>query len=243
MHEELNKQLAAAMAQGLPENCGEVIIREGQALPVREPERVIITGTIDAPARFAEMRSERIPQIVSHVLVNREEMTIKLSCNENNPYGSRITGKLEISPEFKKMGINSGNYITNFEMAELIKMNRAYFENRQEAMKLVSDLQQFKARVNKEVEDSNDNRGNRHLLLDQAVQHNLPEKFTLDIPLFKGEGKQHIEVEVYVNPADLTMTLVSPEANDRITDGRDFIMDAVITRISEATPDVVIIEQ
>lgn len=66
-------------------------------------------------------------------------------------------------------------------------------------MKLVTDLQNFKAKVDKEIEQSNNNRGDRRILINQAVEHNLPEAFTLILPIFKGTAKQTIAVEVYVN--------------------------------------------
>lgn len=243
MKEELRGQLAEMLANGLPQNCGEVIIREGKAVPVHEPEQVVISGTIDAPARWLELRHDCVKEKTCHVIVDREKMSITLRCNENNHYGSFIMGSLTLSPEYRRFGINSGEYKTNFELAELIKMNRSYFENRTTAMKLVSDLQNFKARVDKDIEQSDNKRGDRRLLINQAVEHNLPEAFSLNLPIFKGVAEQTIQVEVYVNPSDLTCTLVSPEANDIVISSRDALMDEVIERIRSATPDVVIIEK
>ena len=221
----------------------ELIIRQGKAVELHEPERVNISGTIDAPARWVEMRADCIAPKRCHVLVDRDRMAIKLQCDENDYYGTGITGSLQLSEEYRRFGINSGEYRTHFELAELIKMNRSYFENKTTAMKLVSELQNFKAKVDKEVEQSDNNRGDRRLLVAQAVKHNLPESFTLVLPIFKGVAEQTIEVEVYVNPSDLTCTLVSPEANDIVVSSRDALMDAVIDRIRTASPEIVIIEQ
>lgn len=241
--EEVKQQIAEMLANGLPQGCGEIIIREGKAVEVREPVKVNITGTIDAPARWLETRFDCLKEKTCYVIVNREGMTITLRCNENNHYGTVIMGVLEISPEIRKFRINEGHYITNFEMAELFKMNRSHFENKQEAMRLVSELQNFKAKVDKELENSNNNRGDRRMLVSQAVEHNLPEAFNLVLPIFKGTPKQTIQVEVYVNPSDFTCTLVSPEANDLIEEMRDTEMYAVIERIKERCPNIVIIEQ
>lgn len=241
--EEVQKQIAEMMANGLPQNVGEIIIREGQAVELHEPKKVVINGTIDAAARWLEKRYDCIKEKTCHVIVNHEQLSIALQCNENNFYGTVIGGALVLSPEFKRFGINEGEYITNFEMAELIKMNRTFFENKSIAMKLVTDLQNFKARVDKEIENSNNNRGDRRILLNQAVEHNLPEMFNLVLPIFKGTEKQTIAVEVYVNPSDFTCTLVSPEANDLIEEMRDREIDAVLERITDVCPDIVIIEQ
>ena len=241
--EEVKKQIAEMLAEGLPTGCGEIVIREGKAVEVKEPVKVVIKGTIDAAARWLETRFDCLKEKTCHVVVNREKMTILLQCNENNHYGSTILGSLELSPELKKFGINNGEYKTHFEMAELIKMNRTFFENKSEAMNLVTELQNFKAKIDKEVEDCDNKRGDRRLLVNQAVQHNLPQAFNLIIPVFKGGEKQTIEIEVYVNPSDLTCTLVSAEANDLVEELRDKEIDAVIERIKNRCPDIVIIEQ
>lgn len=241
--EEIKQQIAEMMANGLPAGCGEIVVREGKAVEVKEPQRVSIRGTIDAAARWLETRFDCLKEKACHILVNREELYIKLQCNENNYYGTHIAGYLELSPEYRKFGINEGEYLTHFEMAELIKMNRSYFENKTEAMRLVTELQNFKAKVDKEIEDCDNKRGDRRVLINQAVQHNLPSAFNLVVPLFRGGEKQTIEVEVYVNPADFTCTLVSAEANDLVEELRNKEIDAVLERIKERCPDIVIIEQ
>lgn len=241
--QEVQRQIAEMVTNGLPAGCGEIIIREGKAVEVKEPVRVSIKGTIDAAARWLETRFDCLKEKTCHILVNREDLYISLHCNENNAYGTFITGHLELSPEYRKFGINEGEYITHFEMAELIKMNRSHFENKSEAMKLVTELQNFKAKVDKEIEDCDNKRGDRRLLVNQAVQHNLPAAFSLVIPIFKGGEKQTIAVEVYVNPADFTCTLVSAEANDLVEELRNKEIDAVLDRIRERCPDIVIIEQ
>lgn len=242
---EVKKEIAEAMVNGLPAGVGEIIIRDGEALPLREPVKVAIVGTLGAPACWLEtrMRLGLINQGKNHILVDREKLSISLQCNENNHYGSSISGKLIVSPEFKKFGINSGEYITNFQMAELFKMNRSCFENKQVAMKLVTELQNFKAKVDKDIEKMDNNRGDRRLLINQVVQSNLPESFNLHIPIFKGTPKQTINVEVYISPDDFSCTLVSPEANDLLDELRDQEMQEVLDRINAVCPDIVVIEK
>lgn len=234
------EEVGAALAQS---GNGQIVIREGKAIELKEPLKVEIAGTLDAPARWLETRFDCLKEKTCHVLVDREHLSIKLIVNENNHYGTNVKGSLIVSPEFLKFGINSGEYLTNFEMAELIKMNRSSFENKTTAMKLVTELQNFKAKVDKEVEKSDNNRGDKRLLINQAVQSNLPEAFTLVIPIFKGTAKQTIECEVYINPSDLTCALVSPEVNDLLEEMRDKEIDAVIERIQKQCPDIVIVEQ
>ena len=224
--------------------CGarEIIIREGHALPAKEPERVNISGTIDTPARWAENRKSIIPQLGSHMTVDRQNMRIELVEDERSPYSNMLVGTMTLSDKFKEFGINGGKYITNFEMANLFKMNRSFFETKAVCMELVSKLKNLKASINKQIEASNNDRGNRRELVDQVVQHNIPESFKLTLPIFNGTDPQEIEVEINVDADDLSCTLISPHAKDLIEQMRNEKIDDVIKRVKAACPDIVVIE-
>lgn len=242
-----NEKLQINLAPGMSK--AELVIREGAAAKELEPKAPVKTnlkGVIGAVVEYLKKRinTGQFEQKDCLVLVNRESIEITLITNEADEYRrGEITGKLSYNPKFIEFGINGGEYITNFEMAELFKMNRAYFENRSVAMKLVTDLQNFKAKVDKEIENSDNKRGDRRILINQAVQSNLPEAFNLVIPVFKGCEKQTVQVEVYVNPNDFTCTLVSAQSNELIIETRDTIIDEVLERIRLTCPDIVIIEQ
>lgn len=94
-----------------------------------------------------------------------------------------------------------------------------------------------------ELEVSDDKRGNQKILRAQTVESNLPKSFNVNMPIFKGTEKRTFEVEVEINPNDLSCTLVSQEAHDIVVQERDNQMDAVLGRIGDAAPNIVIIEQ
>ncbi|MBN8821307.1 MULTISPECIES: hypothetical protein [unclassified Spirosoma] len=221
----------------------EIIFREGKALEVREPLQLDIEGVLDSPLQWLSKRVSLIDQKQSHILVNRDKLSIKLDIGEQDYFGPTIEGKLELHPMFVRFGINTERYLSNFDMAKLFKMNRSAFEVQSTAMSLVSDLQNFKAKVQREIEKATDNRGNATDLRNQAVQSNLPESFNLNVPIFKGTPKRIVEVEVYIKPDDLSCTLVSAQANDLIEEMRDFEIDKVLDSIREIAPDIAIIEQ
>ena len=80
----------------------EVVLREGTApeqLEIKEPERVMIDGTIDAPYRWLEKRIDLINQKSSNIIVNRDKMGMILTINETNYYQDVITGVLQPSKE------------------------------------------------------------------------------------------------------------------------------------------------
>lgn len=225
------------------EDGKDMVIRFGDALPLKEPKYVSIHGTIDAPARWGEKRKDDIVSADAHILVDRDHMTITLNTDENNFYSDQIVGTLTLSTEMQEFGINTGEYMSCFDMADRIKQLRTYFETQQDAMKLVSELRNFKAKVDKELELSDDKRGNQKILRAQTVESNLPKSFNVNMPIFKGTEKRTFEVEVEINPNDLSCTLVSPDAHDIVVQERDNQMDAVLGRIAEAAPNIVIIEQ
>ena len=225
------------------EDGKDIVIRCGDALPLQEPKYVSIHGTIDAPARWVEKRKDDIVSADAHVLVDRDRMTITLNTDENSAYMDQIVGTLTISTEMQEFGINTGEYMSCFDMADRIKQLRTYFETQQEAMKLVTELRSFKAKSDKEMELSDDKRGNQKIMRAQKVESNLPKSFKVKMPIFKGTEERTFEVEVEINPNDLSCTLVSPDAHDIVVQERDSQMNAVLGRIGEAAPNIVIIEQ
>lgn len=225
------------------EDGKDIVIRFGDALPLQEPKYVSIHGTIDAPARWVEKRKDDIVSADAHVLVDRDRMTITLNTDENSAYMDQIVGTLTLSTEMQEFGINTGEYMSCFDMADRIKQLRTYFETQQDAMKLVTELRNFKAKIDKELELSDDKRGNQKIMRAQTVESNLPKSFKVNMPIFKGTEKRTFEVEVEINPNDLSCTLVSPDAHDIVVQERDSQMDGVLVRIAEAAPNIVIIEQ
>lgn len=225
------------------EDGKDMVIRFGDALPLKEPKYVSIHGTIDAPARWVEKRKDDIVSADAHILVDRDHMTITLNTDENNFYSDQIVGTLTLSTEMQEFGINTGEYMSCFDMADRIKQLRTYFETQQDAMKLVTELRNFKAKIDKELELSDDKRGNQKIMRAQTVESNLPKSFNVNMPIFKGTEKRTFEVEVEINPNDLSCTLVSPDAHDIVVQERDNQMDAVLGRIGDAAPNIVIIEQ
>lgn len=88
----------------------EVVLREGEApvaLDPKEPERVVISGTIDAPLRWLEKRVELINQKSTNIIVNRDKMGLALTIDETNYYQTGISGILQASKEMQEFGINT----------------------------------------------------------------------------------------------------------------------------------------
>lgn len=225
----------------------EVVLREGdapEALNPKEPERVVINGTIDAPFRWLEKRVELINQKATNIIVNRDKMGIALTIDETNYYQTEINGILQASKEMQEFGINTEKKWELIKLSQFFKMHRAFFKDKSENMSLVSTLKNFKAKVNQDIERSKEENGNRTDTYSQVVDSNLPKSFKLNVPLFKGFANEEIEVEIYadVDGRDVSLSLVSAGANEAIEEYKNKVIDEQLDAIRKIAPDIVIIE-
>lgn len=229
----------------------EIILREGEApkmLPNLPPVKHYITGTIGAPHEFLLRRIPVTGQIntdLCHILVNRKEISIKLVINENDPHTTgHITGDLEEHPKFKEFGINQGKNWEPNELGQFLKMNRFFFADSAENMKLVTTLKNFEATVNAKIEKQKADNGEFKDNYSGAVLSNLPGSFKVKIPIFKGLEPETIEIEFFasVNGRTASLQLVSPGANHLLESIRDKVIDEQISQIRLIAPQIVIIE-
>lgn len=221
----------------------EVTILHGEASPVMPFRKPLnISGNIDLPRLHLENHSgwlidipdESIdsPLAFSYVKIDRDAMSIEFVEDQGNPWESSYKGQLKHDPRFEKFGINSGKSYTTLELADFFKMNRSLFEKKDEAMRLVKELRNFKAKVDKDLENADDGRGNRKFLIAEKVDSNIPEAFNLHLPVFKGQEKQTITVEIGIG-TDYSCTLISPDVADYIEEIRDKIMNTEIDKIKD----------
>ncbi len=225
----------------------EVVLREGEApvaLDPKEPERVVINGTIDAPIRWLEKRVELINQKATNIIVNRDKMRMALTIDETSYYQTEINGILQASKEMQEFGINVEKKWEPIKLSKFIKMHRAFFTDKSQNMMLVSTLKNFKAKVNQDIERSKEENGSKVDNYSQVVDSNLPKSFKLNIPLFKGFSCEEIEVEIYadVDGRDVSLSLVSAGANEAIEEYKNKVIDVQLDVIRQIAPDIVIIE-
>ena len=225
----------------------EVVLRKGKApvaLDPKEPKKVSIAGTIDAPSKWLEKRVELIDQQKTHIVVNRDKMGIALTIDETNYYQTEIGGILQPSKEMQEFGINAEKRWEPIKLSQFFKMHRAFFKDKSQNMTLVSTLKNFKAKVNQDIERSKEENGSRTDNYSQVVDSNLPSSFKLNIPLFKGFTCEEIEVEIYadVDGREVSLSLVSAGANEAIEEYKNKVIDEQLEYIRGIAPGIVIIE-
>lgn len=245
-----NEKLQINFGQGVEK--AEVTLREGAAEKVLDPKapiKINLKGVIGAPVEFLTRRLDQPDQVNQkrcHVLISREDLKITLIMNEHDDYNEgRVVGVLQQHPKFVEFGINSGKAWEPNELGQFFKMNRAFFADKAENMKLVTDLKNFEAKVNTTIEKQKSENGDFKDNYSGVVNSNLPGTFKLRIPLFKGREAEEIEVEFYasVNGRTVALQLYSPGACQALEDLRDKVIDEQIEQIRKLAPDIAIIEQ
>jgi len=224
-------------------------LSELNELPVLEPLKLQLKGVITCVTEFLSQRKDQPDQINEkrcHILVNREDISIKLVFNENdNRNTGFVEGVLQPHPSFVAFGINDSTKWSPADLGMFFKMNRAFFPDKAINMQLVHDLLHFNATVNQTLERLTKETGDRTDVFKQTVDSNIPKAFTLKIPVFKGTDPETLEVETFaqVNGRDVAFVLLSPAANQLMEDIRDTIIDKEIVKIREMCPSIAIIEQ
>lgn len=243
-----NEKLQITLGAGMTK--GEVIIREGSAeklLDPKAPVKTSLSGVIHTPYDYLAKRvsTGQFEQSRAYIEVNREEITLKLIINENDEYTrGDISGQLEYYPKFIQFGINTGKKWVPSDLGMFFKMNRAFFSENKVNMELVTTLMNYKATINNKVEQSIKDNGSHTDNFSQVVNSNLPKSFKLKIPIFKGMNAEDLEIETFafIDGRDVSLTLLSPGANQTLEDIRNKVIDEQITLIRDIAPDIVIIE-
>lgn len=245
-----NEKMQINLAPGMEKATIKVIeLDKENVLPVLEPLKVGLNGTIGSVAEFLTKRKsepEQINQKRCHILVDREKMTIILITNETDGRNkAEVKGALAMYPKFIEFGINNEKTWEPAQLSRFIKMNQSFFTDVSYNMELVSILKNFKASVESKMEKNKEDNGSRTDNYSQVVNSNLPAAFNLNIPIFKGRSAEVIEVEIIadVDGRNIRLSLCSPGAEVVIEQERNKAIDEQLKIIRELAPEIAIIEQ
>lgn len=184
-----------------------VTILTGKAEPVIYPLKVAIKGSIDAPAEYFLKRKEIIDANNSRVEVNTHQKVITLIIGENKDNGITVTGKAEYDKDFLELGINSTKTYSLLELAKVLKFKGCYFKDREQHENLLTNLMNFKIRVEKDFENSNDFKGTAANSKATKIKHDIPLDFKLVMPVILGQPKIEIDVEVCIDASNGSVEL------------------------------------
>lgn len=236
------------------EGVKELIIREvnevvEDKLPVLEPDKVSISGTISAIFAFLEKRwnaeDKQVNHSRTHILVDRDHLKMTLIINETDKRERKqIVGTIALSRQYQSFGLNEKENWDPMDLGNFFRINRSYFASKDENMALVTALKSFKAKVHQTVEREEKDNGGKTDVFRQVVDSSLPKAFNIMIPIFKGQPASSINVEIiaHVHGRDFELELISPDAASIVEECRDKLFDEQIDKIRELAPEIPIIE-
>jgi hypothetical protein len=230
----------------------EITIREGHALPLKEPEAYRFTGdlkcvrayldkhtvappkTVDVPAGEAANvlaffgDSNWVDPTKAVIEVDRTNMTIVLKSDPQSAYGTEITGKLVLSDELKKFHINANKTFKRKEFLDLLRFSRIYFSSQDVHEKMVTAFAQVSVKSSTDVQSGNDQRGNKNASMNKNVNSDgLPVDFILCVPIFKGYEKRSVTVQVCLDTSEneVIFWLESVELAELLVTERDALIE------------------
>ena len=139
----------------------EVVIREGQALPLKEPVALHLSGDINAPKEFYNKRKHLFNTLnakgystdSSNVVIDKKNGKVTFTINESSAYACQVTGILSLNPVIAKLRTNDETFqgFLPAELAKALRLMRAYFTGITYFNTLINNLQDFKAKFDTEV--------------------------------------------------------------------------------------------
>jgi len=190
----MSKEIKVTVEEGIK----ELVIRNGDASKIHIPNGIVIGQlTIDAVKEYLSKKGVDPEQIQnSYIWYSNEERFIQLEYAFRIENRDSIEGRLVLHPDLEKFEINKGKSYSTHQLAQFIRMNKHFFESKDVALKLVNELMNFKAKVDKEIEASDDKKANVKMMLVQKVTSNIPTEFTLNLPIFIGSKPVPVLVEI-----------------------------------------------
>ncbi|HEY1055998.1 MAG TPA: hypothetical protein VGE24_12710 [Emticicia sp.] len=202
----------------------DIVIRTGAALPVKEPIALRLSGDINTPKEFYQKRIsswgmnslDAYNSKQTSLTINKKEGKITLVFNEQDPYYGQVEGKLTLNPLFGKLKVNEDSFqgFTPAELAKILRMNRQYFHDLDFFNNLVKNLQNFNAKFDTEITESNDKRGNiaNSVIKKLVSEHNY--NFALTLPVYECLENTTVPIEVditYGGDSSIRCQLISVE--------------------------------
>lgn len=252
-----------------------VIYREDEAvsypkpLEFKEPQPINLVGTIDAPLEFVKRRGFDVSN--SHLEVDRDAASITLVVNESDireAIGSdimekdyyvdycghnflpksTITGCIDYSDEFLRLGINNDSIKWSpLKLAKYLRLNRHLFADKETGALFIAKLKKVTATITGKFEKAQENgsKVSKTDYFNQEVEHNIDTQIDLKLSIFKGGEKANYTVEVdvdYINN-EFELSLVSPAMCEANEEARDKELDRVVSEIIKLQPNLLVINK
>jgi hypothetical protein len=215
----------------------ELIIREGKAAEIFNPVKVDISGDIYAPGEFYAKRKKEVDALTkkTNVVVDIEGLSITLFVNESDHFFTKIHGKLSFFSDFLDFGINRNKKYSVSDLYKMLRLKRAYFQNRSDHAAILDQLKKFEAKTEVEFQSLNDFKGSTALKKIESCKTNLTYQFNLNIPIYKGHDSSVFPVEIEFEPTDgsIVCWLMSEDLAELEIKIRDEVMKTEVEKFKD----------
>ena len=191
----------------------KLTILEGKALEEKYPEKIRLSGNIKSIAAFLEKRYgtkagkglQFVDKETAVVVVNKEDMWMKLDLNPQDIFSTTINAKLDLTPELNVFKINTGQYFTREELVMIIRQNRRFFDSAKHNDILLAWMK-LELKGSTQLTAASDNRGNKEQAFKKEIDSShVPTQFKLTLPIFKGFEPESFYVEVCLEATDASV--------------------------------------
>lgn len=187
-----------------PDQDGHVTILHGEAKKQINAIKASFKGTIDAPSKYFAGISSKRETITDTAVVTIDSVAGRIVLQEDphHPLAGEVTGSVVENPQLKLFRINSEKRWTPDELAATVFQNANVFNVPvNEVRAFAAKFRNLKAKVEKEVENMKDDKGN---VVDNFVQtvkvEDLPTLPFYTMP-YIGSDKVEFKVEVGIEAA------------------------------------------
>lgn len=188
-------------------NGGEVIVRQGEALPAKPNKSIVISGTLGAPFQF--LQGKRPDAVTSNIQIAKDKGRITLYLQDTDPHTTHvITGELKRDSILDQFALNTEKRWETQEFLRFIKKMRYYFPDKEQHKKIVESLMKWSAQINTVLNESQDNKGNSKFDIERRVSGvPLMNSFTIEVPIFQGYEPKKFDVEIGLDPKALQVDI------------------------------------
>jgi len=172
------------------------------------------------------------------IVIDKENGTITFESNIIDSSAPQVTikGVIVLHRLISDLSINKNKYYSLTDFKALIRNSRRYFTSLEMHAKLMDSLQNFKASIDKHIEDADDKKGNVTYQYITKLKTDMDLFFILDIPLIKNIAAKctfKVDIDVQVRERTVEFAFDSVELEEQLDLLKDQIIDSTISNLNE----------
>lgn len=211
---------------------GPITILQGQAAEVRQINGYSVSGDIRSPYEFFKFHSSG--QSLQHgrwmLEVDYEQGCIYLNRDmEMKVEQVVVSGHVKYDRVLENLFINKNKKFRPKELADMLKLHRGLFDidGSITARDVVSKLVKFNANLRTLIANENDDRGNTVHAIEQTLDTEVPESFTLKWPIVSNDEPSTFSVDICAEVRDKSVSffLTSVEMEEILREKKKALID------------------